>query len=53
MHPSDNVVDFTLFRKRRQARIAAELMWAMYASRAGLSAFTVQLTTGPVKTRQA
>ena len=53
MHHSDNVVDFTLFRKRRQATAAAQLMWAMYTTRAGLSAVTVQMATGPINTRQA
>lgn len=40
MHTSATVIDFTLHRKRRQARAAAELMWAMYAARAGLMLFT-------------
>ena len=53
MHTPDNVIDLTLFRKRRQARTAAELMWTMYTSRAGLTALTVQMTTGPVRNRQA
>ena len=37
MPTSATVIDFTLHRKRRQARAAAELMWAMYAARAGLA----------------
>lgn len=53
MHTPDNVIDLTLYRKRRQARTAAELMWTMYTSRAGLTALTVQMTTGPVRNRQA
>ena len=53
MYLSDNVVDFTLFRKRRQAKVAAQLMWALYTSRAGLSAMTVQMATVPINTRQA
>ncbi|SDH05074.1 hypothetical protein SAMN05216588_102248 [Pseudomonas flavescens] len=27
------VIDFASYRKRRQARLMAEAMWAMYASR--------------------
>jgi hypothetical protein len=42
MQTSATVIDFTLHRKRRQARAAAELMWAMYAARAGLAVFTTQ-----------
>lgn len=42
MPVSVTVIDFTLHRKRRQARAAAELMWAMYAARAGLAVFTAQ-----------
>ncbi len=50
---SANVIDFTLHRKRRQARAAAELMWAMYAARAGLSVFTLQASNAPSDTRRA
>ncbi|RMT85090.1 hypothetical protein ALP39_00583 [Pseudomonas marginalis pv. marginalis] len=42
MPASATVIDFSLHRKRRQARAAAELMWAMYAARAGLAVFTTQ-----------
>ncbi|WAT26261.1 hypothetical protein [Pseudomonas sp. GXZC] len=42
MPVSATVIDFTLHRKRRQARAAAELMWVMYAARAGLAVFTAQ-----------
>jgi len=45
MPTSATVIDFTLHRKRRQARAAAELMWTMYAARAGLAVFAVQTTT--------
>ena len=44
MQASATVIDFMLHRKRRQARAAAELMWAMYAARAGLAVFTAQAT---------
>ena len=53
MSISANVIDFTLHRKRRQARAAAQLMWAMYAARAGLSAFTLQASNAPSDTRRA
>lgn len=49
---SANVVDFNSYRKRRQARVMAELMWAMYTARAGVANFTV-MTTGAAETRQA
>jgi len=45
MQTSATVIDFTLHRKRRQARAAAELMWAMYAARAGVALFTAHVTT--------
>ena len=52
MHTSATVIDFTLHRKRRQARAAAALMWAMYAARAGLMLFTAQASL-PSDTRRA
>jgi|UPI0004AD9CD8 hypothetical protein len=52
MPASATVIDFTLHRKRRQARAAAELMWAMYAARAGLAVFTTHAAT-PSDTRRA
>jgi len=53
MSISANVIDFTLHRKRRQARAAAQLMWAMYAALAGLSVFTLQASNAPSDTRRA
>lgn len=52
MQTSATLIDFTLHRKRRQARAAAELMWAMYAARAGLAVFSGH-TTPSSDTRQA
>ena len=52
MQTTANVIDFTLHRKRRQARAAAELMWAMYAARAGIAVLTVQAALSS-DTRQA
>lgn len=52
MQTSATLIDFTLHRKRRQARAAAQLMWAMYAARAGLAVFTAHAATNS-DTRQA
>ncbi|WP_199885230.1 hypothetical protein [Pseudomonas bohemica] len=54
MRPTEtNVIDFTLHRKRRQARAAAELMWKLYAARAGLAAFTAHTAMLSSDTRRA
>lgn len=53
MRPNENVVDFTLYRKRRQARLMAELMWTMYATRAGLTAPTLVQAVKSSETRRA
>ncbi|MCY1562648.1 hypothetical protein D3C76_1638280 [compost metagenome] len=39
MDRTDNVVDIARYRARRQARRTAEMMWMMYACRAGQGAF--------------
>ncbi|WP_395608052.1 hypothetical protein [Pseudomonas sp. B22129] len=52
MQTSATLIDFSLHRKRRQARAAGELMWAMYAARAGLAVFAAQ-TAQPSDTRRA
>lgn len=41
MDRTDNVIDLDRYRTRRQARRQAELMWMMYACRAGYDAFQV------------
>jgi hypothetical protein len=38
MDRTDNVIDLARYRTRRQSRQMAELMWAMYACRAGFGA---------------
>ncbi|WP_165496861.1 hypothetical protein [Phytopseudomonas dryadis] len=43
MNRTTNVVDLSLFRKRRQARLMAEAMWAMYAARAGYVGVQMQM----------
>ncbi|WP_019409065.1 hypothetical protein [Pseudomonas psychrophila] len=53
MSVSANVIDFTLYRKRRQARAAAELMWTTYAARAGIAVFFAPSVSSPSDTRQA
>lgn len=53
MSTSANVIDFNSYRKRRQARVMAELMWTMYASRAGIASFTAKTTSTSSETRQA
>ncbi|MBH9419547.1 hypothetical protein I5L00_05355 [Pseudomonas aeruginosa] len=35
MDRTDNVIDFARYRSRRQARRRGEMMWAVYAWRAG------------------
>ncbi|WP_132885587.1 hypothetical protein [Pseudomonas aeruginosa] len=35
MDRTDNVIDFARYRARRQARRLGEMMWAVYAWRAG------------------
>ena len=41
MDRADNVIDIARYRTRRQARRMAELMWLMYASRAGYDALQI------------
>ena len=38
MSHTATVVDFTLYRKRKQAQHLGRLLWAMYAQQAGLAA---------------
>ncbi len=53
MSDSANVIDFNSYRKRRQARAMAELMWAMYATRASVANFTFTAAKLSSETRQA
>ena len=53
MPASAIVIDLNSYRKRRQARAMAELMWAMYASQAGITSFTTPAASTPSETRQA
>ncbi|WP_353232397.1 hypothetical protein [Pseudomonas helleri] len=53
MSVSANVIDFALYRKRRQARAAAELMWTAYAARAGIAVFFAPSVSSSSDTRRA
>ncbi|WP_179149201.1 hypothetical protein [Pseudomonas syringae] len=53
MPESANIIDFNLYRKRRQARATAELMWAMYVARASVCGFTFVAASTSSETRQA
>ncbi|WP_280324796.1 hypothetical protein [Pseudomonas sp. BN102] len=53
MDRADNVIDIARYRTRRQARRIAELMWLMYASRAGYGAFQVLQQHRDSSTREA
>ena len=53
MSVSANVIDFALYRKRRQARAAAELMWTAYAARAGIAVFFAPPVSSSSDTRRA
>ncbi|MGY4533124.1 hypothetical protein ACVW0Y_002254 [Pseudomonas sp. TE3786] len=52
MQSTDNVIDFALFRKRKQAQQLARVMWEMYARNAGYAA-AMQITQqlGQTETR--
>ena len=38
MNPTDNLIDFASYRKRKQAQQRARAMWEMYARNAGYQA---------------
>lgn len=52
MNPTDNVIDLSRFRQRKQAQAQARLMWALYARNAGYQAFHIQAQQ-PTETRHA
>ena len=49
MQATATVIDFTLHRKRREARRNAELMWKMYAACSGLNAWTQMMAQQDVQ----
>lgn len=54
MSHAANVIDFTLFRKRKQAQRLGRQLWAMYALQASLAAqLCSQAHTAPKAPRQA
>ncbi len=54
MSHAANIVDFTLYRKRKQAQQAGRLLWAMYAQQAGFAAQPGSVAASASKTpRQA
>lgn len=53
MKPTDNVIDFVQFRKRKQAQQLARAMWEMYARNAGYQAFQWVQAFQPTRTYQA
>ena len=54
MTHADNVIDFALFRKRKQAQQMGRLMWAFYSQQAGLAAQPwAQASATPKTPRQA
>ncbi|GAB6406156.1 hypothetical protein [Pseudomonas sp. MHK4] len=53
MNPTDNLIDFASYRKRKQAQQRARAMWEMYARNAGLQAFPWVQTANAIETRHA
>ena len=53
MNPTDNLIDFATYRKRKQAQQRARAMWEMYARNAGLQAFQWVQTAHSTETRHA
>jgi hypothetical protein len=53
MNPTDNLIDFTRYRKRKQAQQRARAMWELYARNAGLQAFQWVQASKATETRHA
>ncbi|WPN32520.1 hypothetical protein QMK54_12605 [Pseudomonas sp. P5_109] len=53
MNPTDNLIDFASYRKRKQAQQRARAMWEMYARNAGLQALQWIQASRSTETRQA
>ncbi|WP_178081311.1 MULTISPECIES: hypothetical protein [unclassified Pseudomonas] len=53
MKPTDNLIDFAAYRKRRQAQERARVMWEMYARNAGYQAYQWVQAARSGETRQA
>ena len=52
MNPTDNLIDFASYRKRKQAQQRARAMWEMYTRNAGLAFQWVQASKA-TETRHA
>lgn len=53
MNPTDNLIDFASYRKRKQAQQRARAMWEMYARNAGLQVAQWVQAAKATETRQA
>ncbi|GID09049.1 MULTISPECIES: hypothetical protein [Pseudomonas] len=53
MNPTDNLIDFATYRKRKQAQQRARAMWEMYARNAALQAFQWIQAAQSTETRHA
>lgn len=53
MNTTSNVIDFALFRKRKQAQQLARIMWEMYARNAGYGAQQIAQQINQTATRHA
>ena len=53
MNPTDNLIDFASYRKRKQAQQRARAMWDMYALNAGLQAIQWVQAAKTTETRHA
>jgi len=53
MKPTDNVIDFTRLRKRKQAQQLARAVWEMYARNAGYQALQWVQAVKQTETRHA
>ncbi|WP_177409366.1 hypothetical protein [Pseudomonas sp. QTF5] len=53
MNPTDNLIDFASYRKRKQAQQRARAMWEMYARNAGLQGYQWVQATHSTETRHA
>ncbi|WP_448092571.1 hypothetical protein [Pseudomonas lini] len=53
MNPTDNLIDFTSYRKRKQAQQRARAMWEMYVRNAGLQAYQWVRAAHSTETRHA
>ena len=53
MNPTDNLIDFASYRKRKQAQQRARAMWDMYTLQAGLPTVSTNRPTASTEPRHA